>query len=126
MRPRFLANENFPAPSVEHLREQGYDVVAVAESGANPGDSMVLAQGVNEQRWVITFDRDYGELIFARGLAAPPAVFLFRLRSYRPEDPGRVLSALLDSGKAFQGQFVLIEDGGFRSRPLPGTRATSR
>lgn len=34
MKPLLLANENFPIPAVAVLRDQGYDVVAVAESHA--------------------------------------------------------------------------------------------
>ena len=63
MKPRLLANENFPAPSVQVLRSRGYDVVAVAERGAALGDTGVLALAEAEQRWIVTFDRDYGELI---------------------------------------------------------------
>ena len=85
MKPRLLANENFPAPSIRLLRDRGYDVAAVAEGGGSLADPHVLALAVAEKRWIVTFDRDYGELIFARGLAAPPAVILFRMRSYRPD-----------------------------------------
>ncbi len=119
MKPRLLANENFPAPSVRYLRERGYDVSAVAEGKGSSADPEVLALAAAEQRWIVTFDRDYGELIFARGLAAPPAVILFRMRSYRPDGPGRVLADLLDSGSEFEGQFVLVDETGLRKRPLP-------
>jgi predicted nuclease of predicted toxin-antitoxin system len=119
MKLRLLANENFPAPSIRLLRDQGYDVAAVAEGAGSLADAEVLALAVAEKRWIVTFDRDYGELIFARRLAAPPAVVLFRMRSYRPADPGRALAGLLDSGPEFDGQFVLVEEAGFRKRPLP-------
>ncbi|MEX0637223.1 MAG: DUF5615 family PIN-like protein [Burkholderiales bacterium] len=119
MKPRLLANENFPAPSIRILRDQGYDVAAVTEGGGSLADADVLALAVAEKRWIVTFDRDYGELIFARGLAAPPAVILFRMRSYRPDDPGRLLAGLLDSGAGFDGLFVLVEEAGLRKRPLP-------
>ena len=79
----------------------------------------MLARAVTAQRWIITFDRDYGNLIFARGLTAPPAVILFRLRSYRPDAPGWLLAGLIESGNAFQGYFVLVDEAGFRKRPLP-------
>ena len=119
MKPQLLANENFPAPSVKHLRDRGYEVCSVAEGGGAPSDSAVLARAVAEHRWIITFDRDYGNLIFARGLAAPPAVVLFRLRSYRPDAPGGLLAGLIESGNEFEGLFVLIDDAGLRKRPLP-------
>ena len=119
MKPRLLANENFPAPSVQLLRDRGHDVASVAEGGGGLSDSEGLARAVTAQRWIITFDRDYGNLIFARGLTAPPAVILFRLRSYRPDAPGWLLAGLIESGNAFQGYFVLVDEAGFRKRPLP-------
>ncbi len=88
-------------------------------------DPDVLARAVAEKRWIVTFDRDYGELIFARGLAAPPAVILFRMRCYRPDDPGRVLAGLLDSGAGFDGHFVLVDEAGLRKRPLPEQKSVS-
>jgi predicted nuclease of predicted toxin-antitoxin system len=119
MKPRLLANENFPAPSVQRLRDSGYNVTAVAEGSGGLKDHEVLALAATELRWIVTFDRDYGELIFARGLAAPPAVILFRMRTYRPDAPGRLLAALLGSGNQFEGHFVILDEAGFRKRPLP-------
>ena len=86
---RLLLNENFPAPSVPLLRAVGYDVLAVAESWPGAADAEVLALAVREMRWLVTFDRDYGELLFARRLPAPPAVILLRVPSYRPDEPAR-------------------------------------
>ena len=69
MKPRLLANENFPAPSIQLLRERGYDVAAVAERGGSMADSEIMALAKADARLIVTFDRDYGELIFGRGLA---------------------------------------------------------
>jgi predicted nuclease of predicted toxin-antitoxin system len=58
----FLANENFPLPSVRLLRQAGYDVASITEDSPGIEDSEVLTRAANEQQVVITFDRDYGEL----------------------------------------------------------------
>ena len=123
MKPRLLANENFPAPSVLHLRERGYDVASIAEGSGGLSDAEVLTRAVAEQRWIITFDRDYGNLIFARGLAAPTAVILFRLRSYRPDAPGRMLAGLIESGSECEGYFAMVDEAGVRKRPLPESKS---
>ena len=117
---KLLANENFPASSVRYLREQGHDIAFVAEGFGGLGDREVLAFAVAERRWIATFDRDYGELIFGRGLPAPLSVILFRLTSYRPEAPGKLLADLLTARHdAFEGNFVVIDRGSLRIRPLP-------
>ncbi len=123
MKPRLLANENFPAPSVRHLRDSGYDVASVAEGSGGLDDRTVLALAEAEQRWIVTFDRDYGELIFARGLAAPPAVILCKMRSYRADDPGRLVVGLLESGSDLEGHFVVVDESGLRRRPLPAKKS---
>jgi predicted nuclease of predicted toxin-antitoxin system len=70
----FLANENFPLPSVRLLRQAGYDVASVTEDSPGIEDSEVLTRAANEQRVVITFDRDYGELIYRLRLPSPTGV----------------------------------------------------
>lgn len=119
MRPLLLANENTPLPSVAVLRDAGYDVRVIAELHQRMSDEEVLSLAVNDKRWIVTFDRDYGELIYARDLAPPPALLLFRLRSYRPEDPGHILLDLLKDASRLAGQFVVVEDDRLRLRPLP-------
>lgn len=70
MRPRWLLNENFPMPSVRRLRTAGWDVLAVAESAASAADPAVMALAREQGRWLATFDRDYGELVFRQGFGA--------------------------------------------------------
>lgn len=119
MKPRLLADENFPIPSVRQLRKSGFDVLAVSETSPGISDAKVLALATSEQRILITFDCDYGELVFSRKVSAPPAIFLFRLKSYRPESPGNVVVELLSNPERYMGQFVLIADESLRVRPLP-------
>lgn len=122
MKPPLLANENFPFPAVEYLRVEGYDVLAVADGLVGLLDIEILRVAVDQNRWILTFDRDYGELIFARRMPTPPAVIFFRLASYRPEDPGRILAKLLSGQSDIDGQFVVVEDHGIRKRPLPTSK----
>lgn len=116
MKPRLLANENFPMPSIALLRDAGYDVLAVSEARKGIKDEEVLSLSVAEGRWVVTFDRDYGDLIFVKKL---PALLYIRLLSYRPEDPGRLLLELLRDISGLVGQFVAIQEDSFRKRLLP-------
>lgn len=119
MKPKLLANENFPAPSVAVLRQAGFDVFYIAESTGGIADHEVLARAVAENRWIVTFDRDYGELIYRHGLTAPPAVFLFRLKSYLPDEPGHLVAKLLESDLEIEGGFIVCDENGVRRRPLP-------
>ncbi len=76
MWPGLLVNENFPAPATQALRSSGVDVFSVSEQLPGASDESVLAVACAQARWLVTFDNDYGELLFARRLPAPPAVLL--------------------------------------------------
>jgi len=56
-----------PDLSSWHLRDAGHDVVAIAEVAKGATDEQVLERAVNEKRVLITEDRDFGELVYARG-----------------------------------------------------------
>lgn len=115
---RLLLNENFPAPSVALLREAGFDVLSIAESFAGIKDEDVLSLAVREQRWLVTFDRDYGDLIFLRGHPTPPAVILLRVATYRPTEPAAWIIELSRSVQNCLGKFTVFDGSTIRSRPL--------
>lgn len=119
MKPRWLANENLPLPAVLKLRGAGWDVYAVAEGAASSADTDVMALAKQEGRWLATFDRDYGELVFRRRLAAPPLILLFRVTSYLPEQPADWIEALYGSGLLIPGHFHIYDGTTLRRRTLP-------
>jgi predicted nuclease of predicted toxin-antitoxin system len=116
---RFLANENFPFPSIRLLRQQGYEVVSICEELGGIKDELVLAKAVKEKLIILTFDRDYGELIFKYGLEPPPAVVYFRTKGQTPQDAANRLIKHIDGdGLALLSFFTVIEDNGIRQRKL--------
>ncbi|CRI64002.1 conserved hypothetical protein [Thiocapsa sp. KS1] len=118
MTPRWLLNENFPEPSVARLRSRGWDVVAVGEISPAASDPDVMVRACQEGRWLATFDRDYGELVFKRQLPAPPVVILLRVPSYRPEEPAEWLESLHRDGAFIPGHFHIFDGRTVRRRLL--------
>lgn len=118
MKPPLLVNENFPAPSTAKLRAAGWDVLAIADRHASLPDEGVLALACTEGRWLVTFDRDYGELIFGRQLPAPPAAILIREPHYKNHEPAEWLMQLLDEPSNCLGHFVVMTRESVRKRPL--------
>ena len=78
---RFLANENFPLDAVEALRSAGHDVDWVRTDAPGSSDPQVLQRAVADERVLLTFDKDCGELAFHAGLPAPSGVVLFRFQA---------------------------------------------
>ncbi len=117
---RFLANENFPLPSVRLLRQAGYDVASVIEDSPGIEDTEVLSRAADEKRVILTFDRDYGELIYRLRLPSPIGIIYLRFRPYTPEEPASLLLNLLDTeGLQFERWFTVVEREQIRQRPLP-------
>jgi predicted nuclease of predicted toxin-antitoxin system len=81
---------------------------------------VVLARAVQEDRIILTFDRDYGELIYKRRLPPPLGVVYFRIIPATPDEPAeRLLQLLATLGFSLEGKFTILEPGQARQRPLP-------
>ena len=59
---RFLANENFPGTAVAALVAAGYDIVWVRNTAPGMNDPDVLAWAARDERTLLTFHTDYGDL----------------------------------------------------------------
>ena len=115
---RFLANENFPGDAIAALRAAGHDIVSVRLGAPGASDEEVLAWAVREQRVLLTFDKDFGELARASGLPPTCGIVLFRLPMTKPGEVGRRLAQILASRADWIGQFSVVEPGRIRMRPL--------
>jgi len=84
---KFLANENFPLASVKFLREGGFDVTYVGHDYSGITDREVIHVAIEEQRTILTFDRDYSELLFKHNFRPQKGVIYFRLSEFAPDEP---------------------------------------
>ena len=117
---RILADENFPGDAVTALRARGHDVVWVRSDAPGSSDPQVLAHAQAEDRILITFDKDFGELAFRSGLPASSGIVLFRISVPSSSYVAQVAVAALESRTDWAGHFAVIEDDRIRMTPLPG------
>jgi len=61
---RFLADECCDTGLVASLREDGHDVLYVLERKPGVSDDEVLLEAYNEERIMVTEDKDFGELVY--------------------------------------------------------------
>lgn len=116
----FIADENFPLPSVQHLRQVGHDVIAVITEAPGSTDRHILAWAAREKRILLTFDRDFGELIFHQDIPASEGVVYFRFEPATPREAGEHLLRLLEiEGLSLHKQFTVLGRSWMRQRPLP-------
>ena len=116
---RILANENFPFDAVDALRAQGHDVFWVRSDAPGSSDEQVLARAQAENRIVVTFDKDFGELAFRYGLPASCGIILFRISADSSAHIARVAVAALRQRDDWAGHFAVIEDQRIRMTVLP-------
>jgi len=116
---RLCANENMPGDCVAALRERGHDVLWIREAARGSGDEAVLARAQSEARLLITFDKDFGEMVFRRGQSASRGIVLFRLRKLSPAFVARRVAQILESTTEWEGQYAVVDEHSIRLRLLP-------
>lgn len=113
---RLLLDENMPRSVAEGLAAAGHDVLSVAASAPGINDLAVLARAHEGRRWLLTFDADFGELVFHKGAVAPPAIVYFRLH---PIVASEVLAlALRALGEDADACFTVVTRESTRRRPF--------
>jgi predicted nuclease of predicted toxin-antitoxin system len=113
----FLANENFPRPSTILLREKGYIIKSIQEDSPGISDPEVMKIAKDLNLIILTFDSDYGELIFKYSNNNPPSVVYFREKGNNPEFAATsLISVLTNSNIILPGSFTVIESNNIRQR----------
>ncbi len=115
---RFLANENFPGDAVKALTRRGYDVAWILKDAPGSSDEEVLKRATKEARILITFDKDFGELAFKRGLPASCGIILFRIPLLSPEYVVKIIEEALKSREEWVGYFSVVEMNRIRMKPI--------
>jgi len=119
---RLLADENIPARAIDALRDAGCDVLSIREHAPESADDEVLRIAVAQGRILLTFDRDYGELIFGQRHAAPPSVFYFRTFPVGPREVSDAVLSLLADAESIDDSMVIVSRSGIRRRRFPRIR----
>ena len=115
---KFLADENVEKLVVDWLRDEGFDVLYIAEVSPSVTDEEIIRISYDEQRVIITNDKGFGELIFYR---KEPVVGLILIRA---KDEGatnkvelirEVIGKLRDR---ITGHFIVVNEIGIRTKSL--------
>ena len=116
---KLLADENVAGDVVSLLRQQGQDVAWIRQDSPGSADEDVLARSAREQRLLVTFDKDFGELVWRAGQDASAGVILFRISMSSSSEVASRVAAILDSRDDWSGQFSVVDDRRIRMIALP-------
>ena len=111
---RFLADESCDFAVVRALRAVGHDVVAIAEVTPRAEDDAVIDLAVREDRLLLTEDRDFGRLVYAKGRSTAGVLFLRFPASARAALPKVVVNLVRRRGERLTGRFVVVQPGRIR------------
>lgn len=99
-----------------HFREKGFDVLSIRELNPSMSDSEILNIAVNENRLVVTMDKDFGELVF-NSKKNHSGVLLLRMESAGWKQKIDVLSEIfLKYSEELIGGFSVYQEGKLRIR----------
>jgi predicted nuclease of predicted toxin-antitoxin system len=116
---RFIVDESAGIAVVESLRQSGHDVLAVAETMRQAGDPDILALALNQDRILVTNDKDFGELVFRSG-RTHHGVLLLRLHDESSANRVRVVQSVLERyADRLPDHFVVTTESRVRIRPAP-------
>lgn len=111
---RFLADESCDFAVVRALRAAGYDVFAVSEARHRSIDSELIAQAAQEQRILLTEDKDFGWWVFVNQVESA-GVILIRFPGNARATLARTISQLVqEHGQSLIGAFTVVQPGHIR------------
>jgi predicted nuclease of predicted toxin-antitoxin system len=101
---------------VEHLRNDGHDVLYLAELSPSITDEEVLQQANDRGALLVTSDKDFGELVFRQG-RAHPGVVLLRLAGLSNATKAKIVAEVCrDRASGLFRAFSVISPGQVRIR----------
>ena len=121
---RFLADECLHVGIVVALRDAGHEVTTIAPSETGATDEVVLERASRERAILLTADKDFGEIAYARA-AASSGIVLFRRSVADPAAAAARLLALIQKhGDALHDLHAVITPARARLRRLDAPRRT--
>ena len=80
-------------------------------------DAEVMEIAIEEQRLILTFDRDYGELIFNKEYRPKQGVVYLRLEEFESDYPGKLVNSIIkEHAFDFSNALTVIDKHGIRQR----------
>ena len=107
---RFLVDECTGPAVAQWLRLQNHDVISVYDEIRGADDKEVIKKASEQNRILITNDKDFGELVF-REKKQHKGVVLLRLEDEGAANQIAVLKQLLEKYESFlPGDFIVVTE----------------
>lgn len=117
---RLLADENLHAGLVAWFRSNGHDVAYAAEFHGGAPDEDVLRRARDENRIVVTDDKDFGDLVVHRRLSTAGVLLLRQLDPSLSVRIARLATHWPQIERSLPGHLVVVGERKVRVRSLRG------
>lgn len=118
---KFLANENVPLKSVQTLISKGVDIIGIGIDYPSISDKEVMLLAITQNRTIITYDSDYGELIFKFGYKPQAGVVFIRKQPSAPIEAVEIIESLMTNPNIKLNNFLTVIDSeSIRQRRIDG------
>ena len=111
-----MSKERLKMETKEALRNDGYDLLWIREYRRGITDEEIVRLSMSENRIILTFDKDFGELIY-RVRMNTPGVILARIPNNQI-CKDRILEFLKKHGDKLRGYFTVLTENRTRRRRL--------
>ncbi len=94
---KFLTDENIAKSVVDSLRKTGFNVKDIKEENLQgTSDKNILNLANNENRIIITHDKDFGNILYSTNIQHK-GIILVRLKNQSPAKTAKILLNVLSS-----------------------------
>ncbi|MDH7555004.1 MAG: DUF5615 family PIN-like protein [Spirochaetota bacterium] len=111
---RFLIDVSVGKKVEQYILDMGYDILCVRDINPKATDKEILHIAVNENRIVVTLDKDFGELVYNSGLVHS-GVLLLRFEDEKANKKIEILQEILNKySNQLEGNFCVYQNGRLR------------
>jgi predicted nuclease of predicted toxin-antitoxin system len=109
---RFVIDENVPLLVATALKSLGHECIVIAQIEPRAVDETVMELARREKSILVTFDSDFGRMIFRELRPAPPGVVYMRGRPEHAKLVTDIFLNLFSSGTLDPiGRYIVVELG---------------
>ena len=116
---RLVVDEGCDFAVVRSLRAAGFDVLAISEVSHRATDDEVIQLALEDNRVLVTEDKDFGQLVHASGELGVGVVLLRFPATARESLSESVLRLVRERGAELMGSFVVVQPGRIRIAHRP-------
>ena len=107
---KFLVDECVGPTVAKWLKQNNYNVISIYDDSPGIDDYSVLKKAIQENRILVTSDKDFGEMIFKNKMKHC-GIILLRLVNEKPSNKINVLESLLKNyAQDLFGNFVVVTE----------------